>query len=197
MTKYDDKQNLQAGNANFKNQQNLISANNSFGDTNTKNQQKLFGGITTNILAAKHGAKVSPAELRNLSKKAKKPTKEEVDLGKPKFEEGGKINVIPGGALHARKHDLPDEIADQVTDKGIPVVTYDAGGGITQHAEIELNEIIFNKDTTIKLEEYHKQYNETESEEEKNNIALECGKFLASEILENTDDKTGLLNEVE
>ena len=200
MTVNTDRMNLMAGNAGYQNTQNLLSAQNTFGDIATKNKQSLLGGINTNILSAKKGAKVNPAKLRNITKKAKK--KEFVNLDKPeetvtKFEEGGKLNVIPEGALHARKHNLPEEIANQVTDKGIPVVTYNEGGEITQHAEIELNEIIFHKETTNKLEELFKVYNDTESEEEKNNIAIECGKFLASEILENTDDKTGLLNEIE
>lgn len=113
------------------------------------------------------------------------------------FQQGGVLNVIPDGALHARKHDLPDEIKDQVTNKGIPVISYDEGGDITQHAEIEVNEIIFSIDTTKQLEEFHKKYNDAESDEEKMKIAIECGKFLASEILENTDDRTGLIDTIE
>ena len=174
--------------------QDNLMANNMMQDTASRNQQSLYGGINTNILAAKKGAKVNPAQLRNLTKKAKK--KPQVTVEPPKFQEGGKLNVIPDGALHARKHDLPEEIAEQVTDNGIPVVTYDEGGNITQHAEIELNEIIFHKETTNTLEDYFKKYKEA-SDEEKNQLAIECGKFLASEILENTEDRTGLLNEVE
>ena len=48
-----------------------------------------------------------------------------------------------------------------------------------------------------KLEEFHKKYNDAESDEEKMKIAIECGKFLASEILENTDDRTGLIDTIE
>jgi hypothetical protein len=217
--------NLLAGNASYQNKQNIVSAQNTFGDTILKNKQNLIGGISTNVLAASQGTKIEIAKLRNIKNKVKVGKKgDTIDMTHPihednnlvkhqeaqerkrkkyfsilnkdtisKFEEGGKMNVIPEGALHARKHDLPDEIANQVTDKGIPVVTYDENGEITQHAEIELNEIIFNKDTTTKLEEFFKKYNDTESEEEKNNLAIECGKFLTSEILENTDDRTGLL----
>ena len=194
LTNYYDKMNLLGGNAAYSNKQNLLAASNSVQDVATKNRQSILGGINTNILAAKTGAKLNPAELRNLTKKAKRGIKIEV----VKFEEGGKImNVIPEGALHARKHSLPEELSDKITDKGIPVITYDEGGEITQHAEIELNEIIFNKETTVTLEDYFKQYNEVESQEEKNKIAIECGKFLTSEILENTDDRTGLLNTIE
>ena len=105
------------------------------------------------------------------------------------------MNVIPDGALHARLNHLDEELG--VTSKGIPVVTFDDGGEITQHAEIEINEIIFNKDTTDQIEHYFKLYKKAESEQEKNKIAVECGKFLVEEILENTDDRTGLIEEVE
>lgn len=194
LTSYYDKMNLSAGASAYSNKQNLLSATNSAQDIATKNRQSIMGGLNTNILAAKKGTKLNPSELRNLTKKAKRGGKIEVI----KFQEGGKImNVIPEGALHARKHSLPDEISKNVTDKGIPVITYDEGGEIKQHAEIELNEIIFNKETTVTLEDYFKQYNEVESQEEKNRIAIECGKFLTSEILENTDDRTGLLNTIE
>ena len=114
-----------------------------------------------------------------------------------KFQEGGKMNVIPEGALHARKHNLPEEIAEKVTSKGIPVITYEEGGDIKQHAEVEVNEIIFSKETTDKLEDFFKKYNETEDKKEKDLIAAEAGKFLASEILENTEDNTGLIETIE
>jgi len=40
-----------------------------------------------------------------------------------------------------------------VTNKGIPVITMEDGGDITQHAEIECDEIIFNLELTKKLED--------------------------------------------
>jgi hypothetical protein len=36
------------------------------------------------------------------------------------FQSGGDVNVIPEGALHARKHNM--ENAEHITKKGIPVV---------------------------------------------------------------------------
>jgi hypothetical protein len=110
------------------------------------------------------------------------------------FKEGGQLNVIPDGALHARRNNYEGDLGDAVTNKGIPVVTY--GDKIIQHAEIERNEIIFTKDTTDKLESYYKQYNEAESEASKDAIAVECGKFLANEIIENTDDRTNLIKTI-
>lgn len=138
----------------------------------------------------------SPKEEPKVIMSAPKSRKNEFSILKSnvrQFAEGGQMNVIPDGALHARKNNLPEEISKDVTNKGIPVVTYDEDGGLIQHAEIEKNEIIFNKSTTDKLEDYFKQYKEKEEDD----IAIECGKFLANEILTNTDDKTGLLNTVE
>lgn len=198
LTKRYDRQNLLAGNANYKDQANQLTAQNTFGDIATKNQQQLYGGLNFNALSAKKGGKILPAYLRTIVKKAKKKVSDKTsEVISPKFQEGGQLNVIPEGALHARKHDLPENVAEQVTGKGIPVVTYDEGGDITQHAEIERDEIIFNKETTLKLEDLFKKYNETESEEEKNKLAIEAGKFLTFEILENTDDRTNLISQVE
>jgi hypothetical protein len=112
------------------------------------------------------------------------------------FKEGGQLNVIPDGALHARKNNYEGNLGEAVTNKGIPVVTYGDKDKITQHAEIERDEIIFTKDTTDRLESYYKQYNEAESEASKDAISVECGKFLANEIMENTDDRTNLIKTI-
>lgn len=301
LTKSYDKQNILAADANYGHQINNLAAANSMQDVLSRNQQSLMGGINTNILAAKKGAKINPAKLRTLVKKAKRGGKlqkvsfedwyntvpkdrndttnynlkrayeladrEELERWRTatpeqlkddtyhlktfywnddgigefvksknhltineelnfynsdkakdfrakyklfddgsdyyqyvpieKFQEGGKLNVIPEGALHARKHNLPEEIAKKVTNKGIPVITHEEGGDIKQHAEVEVNEIIFNKETTDKLEDFFKKYNETEDKKEKDLIAVEAGKFLASEILENTEDNTGLIETIE
>ena len=203
LTNYYDQLNLKAGQANYLNSQNQLASMNSMQDVASKNQQQLYGNQSLNILAAKKGAKINPAELRTLTKKAKRGIKIELPILEietleiEKFENGGKMNVIPEGALHARKHNIQGDLAESVTDKGIPVVTFEEGGEITQHAEIEVNEIIFNKETTLKLEDLFKQYNDAESQSDKNKIAIEAGRFLTYEILENTDDRTGLLNTIE
>jgi hypothetical protein len=98
-----------------------------------------------------------------------------------KFQKGGDLNVIPEGNLHARLHHMED--ADNLTKKGIPVV--DNSG--QQQAEIEKNEIIFRKEVTDKIEELAKEGSD--------DAAIECGKLLAIEIMENTDDRTGLIDE--
>ena len=81
----------------------------------------------------------------------------------------------------------------EVTHKGIPVV--DNQG--EQQAEIERNEIIFTKETTDKIEGYYKKFkDDSTSSSEKDELAIKCGKFLVDQILNNTDDKTGLIEEV-
>lgn len=106
------------------------------------------------------------------------------------FKEGGQMNVIPEGNLHARLHHMED--SDNITKKGIPVVDKDGN----QQAEIELNEIIFNLEVTKKLEELYKKYGYTNSKRENDDLAIEAGKLLAKEIMENTDDRTGLINQI-
>jgi len=69
------------------------------------------------------------------------------------------MNIIPEGALHARHHDIPVE---GITEKGIPVITEEEDG-IKQHAEIEVNEIIFRKEFTDILEELRKKYKDAET----------------------------------
>lgn len=104
------------------------------------------------------------------------------------FQKGGTINVIPEGALHARKNNME---MDNITKKGIPVVDKEG----EQQAEIERNEVILRLEVTQKLEELSKiYYSEESSEEEKEQAALDAGKLLSDEILYNTQDNTGLLN---
>lgn len=117
----------------------------------------------------------------------KLPTLEEIQKARltvSKFQKGGKMNVIPDGALHAHKNHMD---VDGITSKGIPVVT-EEDGGVIQHAEIERNEIIFNKEVTEKLEALAKKGTDE--------AAIEAGKILAREIMENTQDNTGLMREV-
>lgn len=108
-----------------------------------------------------------------------------------KFQQGGSINVIPEGALHARKHNMD---IDGITKKGIPVVSDKENGEIEQQAEIECEEIIFRLEVTQKLEELEKKfYNDETSQKEKDELALEAGKLLVEEIIYNTQDNTNKL----
>lgn len=107
-----------------------------------------------------------------------------------KIEETNQKNVIPEGALHAHKHHM--ENAEDLTKKGIPVV--DNKG--EQQAEIERNEIIFSLEVTKQLEDLHKRYQGyTNTQKEKDELAIEAGKLLVYEILHNTEDRTGLIKE--
>lgn len=114
----------------------------------------------------------------------------------PEFQEGGSINVIPEGALHARLHHM--EGADNLTKKGIPVVSEKEGGELEQQAEIEREEIILRLEVTKTLEELQKKYyNDKYTQKEKDEFALEAGKLLTYELLQNTQDNTGLLNAIQ
>ena len=157
-----------------------------------KNSNNLKGGVNTNSLMGKNGIKLHFTNLKNkvnhkieLAKKAIEPytvlEEPEITL----FEEGGKFNLLPEGALHARKNNMD---MNDITDKGIPVVSFDEGGEITQHAEIENSEIIFHKEVTDKLEDFWKKHKEGDE-----TAAIEAGKLLMHEILENTQDNVGLL----
>ena len=98
------------------------------------------------------------------------------------FKKGGKFNIIPEGALHARRHNMDVE---NITQKGIPVVSESADGEIVQQAEIERQEIIFRLEVTKKLEELAKDGSDE--------AAIEAGKLLVQEILYNTIDNTNTL----
>lgn len=188
---------------------------------NTMNQENSFnianqmqGGLDYfGIRAGKNGLKIFSDESRIRAKELLTKTKEEPlktnweaswNDWEPTWEEefvvsykeGGSIteskiekhqeeskNVIPEGALHARLHHMEQE---GITKKGIPVITAE-NGEIVQHAEIERNEIIFRLEVTKKIEELAKDGSDE--------AAIEAGKLLVIEILENTDDRTGLLSE--
>lgn len=189
--------------AEAKRQQNLVSdinqeAQDAFAASNyrgigLRNELALSGGYR-NMAVGRNGMKILDVEsqwAREVLTKAKIRPKEKLEEQPPKFAEGGTVNVIPDGALHAHKHHLEDISPEyeQVTSKGIPVVTEEEGGKLKQHAEIERNEIIFRLEVTKKLEELMKDGS--------NDAAIEAGKLLAHEIINNTVDNTGLMEVVE
>lgn len=189
--------------AEAKRQQNLVSdinqeAQDAFAASNysgigLRNELALSGGYR-NMAVGRNGMKILDAEsqwAREVLTKTKIRPKEKLEEQPPKFAEGGTVNVIPDGALHAHKHHLEDISPEyeQVTSKGIPVVTEEEGGKLKQHAEIERNEIIFRLEVTKKLEELMKDGSD--------DAAIEAGKLLAHEIINNTVDNTGLMEVVE
>jgi hypothetical protein len=110
-----------------------------------------------------------------------------------KFANGGLLegeNLMPTGQLHARLHHMEDhnpELAANLTKKGIPVVVLNEGGELEQVAEIEHSELIFSGNLTEKLEELRKDGSEE--------AMIEAGKILVEEILFNTKDEGGVINE--
>lgn len=143
-------------------------------DLNIQNKLKFSGGFNP-VAVGKNGLKLTKKD-KILAKSTLK-----------KFKKGGKIemSIIPGGALHAHKHHLEDhseEIANAVTDKGVPVVTFEEGGAINQHAEIERGEIIFRLEIAKKLEELWEDGSE--------DAMIKAGKLIADEILNNTKDNS-------
>jgi len=75
----------------------------------------------------------------------------------------------------------------KITEKGIPVVSVDEGGEVIQHAEIEKEEIIIELSLSKKLEKLWKDGSD--------DAAIEAGRLLANEIMEDTTDNANLLNE--
>lgn len=162
-------------------------------------QLQLNGGYQQNtVRAGKSGLKMDRdfakrvVKLSKGQKEKRKKIQEEARMEEVAgFKNGGAVNVIPDGALHAHKHHLEnvDEKFEDVTSKGIPVITEEKGGDIKQHAEVEREEIIFNLEVTKQLEKL--------MQDGSDEAAIEAGKLLVYEILENTVDNTGLLNTVE
>lgn len=110
---------------------------------------------------------------------------EEIDMTEiDVFKKGGSFNIIPEGALHARKHNLD---IDNITKKGIPVIAEDKDGSIIQQAEIEREELILRLEVTDKIEKLSKIDG---TQKEKDSAAIKAGKLLVQELLYNTQDNT-------
>ena len=119
------------------------------------------------------------------------------------IETSEKPNVIPEGAMHKNKNHL-DGL--DITPKGIPVISTEngreletleeikqEGGEITQHAEIESEEVIFSKELTDFVEEKRKEWHNSKDQD----ILLEVGKRITKELLTNTEDNTNLIEKME
>ena len=156
-------------------------------DYNVKN------GMTAqnyNIRTGKSGIKMlSREELDKIYSARKRQDNASDDI--QKFQNGGSI-LIPDGALHAHKHHMEDvnpELAEDLTKKGIPVVSTDENGEVTQVAEIERQEIIFEKSLTEQIEKLWKEGSEE--------AMIEAGKLIAETLMTNCDDNVNLVKEVE
>ena len=81
-----------------------------------------------------------------------------------------------------------DELGEQFEDltrKGIPVVTVDESGDMVQIAEIECSEACFSKEVTDQLESLWKDGSEE--------AMIAAGKLIANEILYNMKDENNVI----
>lgn len=170
----------------------------------------VFGGYDQSaVYAAKRGGIITPKMYQLAHKvaynymKTHQPNIDdelitEDDINNlPKFQNGGQMNLLPTGALHAHKHHITDNNPDlkgQITEKGIPVVSLENG---EQCAEIETNEILLNKELTDKIEELRDLYKNAETQKEKDEIAREAGELLSNDIIENTQDEGKFIKSIE
>lgn len=116
------------------------------------------------------------------------------------FQKGGQMSILPEGALHRDRHHIEQEREDlkgEITHKGIPVISIPKDGQQPEQvAEIEHSEWILSADLTNSIESMRDEYNKTEDKEEKFKIAAEAGRLLAEEVMENTDDRVGLIKKI-
>ena len=113
------------------------------------------------------------------------------ELKPQQFKNGGELNIIPEGALHKNLHHMEND--ENITKKGIPVVSEDENGKIVQNAEVERSEIVLRLSLTQKLEKMLKKYNSDISQKEKDEIAEKAGQIMVDELLNKTVDNTNEL----
>ena len=173
---------------------NDLNKQNQLGQAISNNNFAFYSGQNPQLVLSRHGMKFPELEkartIINTWNISKSTEKENLD----KFQLGGKMNLIPEGALHARKHNLDNvspELEGQITTKGIPVIVH-SEGGVTQTAEIEKDEWTLRKEFTDQLENLYKKYKEGSSDE----IAIEAGKLICYELLKNTDDRSKLIKSI-
>jgi hypothetical protein len=158
-------------------------------DLAQQNLNRYAGQNYTDMRMGRSGLKLSSLNDIRIMLANRQVEQREVE----KFANGGVLegtNLIPSGKLHKELHHIEDsdaELAESLTRKGIPVVALSEGGEIEQVAEIEHSEITLSKALTDKLEELRKDGSEE--------AMIEAGKILVEEIMFNTDDKMGIINE--
>lgn len=159
-----------------------------------QNLNRYAGNNYTMTALGKDGMKLlSKEEVRSLIE-SRKQIKEDIAV----FKDGGKMNILPEGKLHAHNHHLEDvdERLEDLTKKGIPIVSVSEDGTLSQVAEVEKEELILHLELTQQIEDLWERYKNAETAEEKNRIAFECGDLLCKEIITNTEDNTNLLKEL-
>lgn len=151
-------------------------------DLAQQNMNRYAGTNYINMRMGRKGMKIqSLEEIRELLKNR---VVEELDV--QKFAEGG--SLMPAGKLHKELSHI-NELGEQYEDltrKGIPVVTLDEGGSLSQIAEVERDEWIWNLEFTQQIEALWKDGSEE--------AMIEAGKLLTEELLRNTDDISGIIH---
>lgn len=152
-------------------------------DLAQQNMNRYAGTNYMDMRMGRKGMKIqSLEEIRELLKNR---VVEELDV--QKFAEGG--SILPVGQRHKTLHHM-DELGEQFEDltrKGIPVVTVDESGDLTQVAEIECMEWTISKSLTDEIEALWKDGSEE--------AMIECGKLVCEHLLRQTKDEGGILDE--
>lgn len=151
------------------------------------------GGILNDFKAFQLAHKIAYNNLHTKQDKVDQNTKEDEIQA---FQNGGQMSLIPEGALHKNKHHIEDvnpDLKGEITEKGIPVVDKEGD----QVCEIERNEIIFSKELTDQIEQLRDMYNKAESQKDKDEVARRAGEAISNEVFENTDDRTGLIKDIQ
>ena len=158
-------------------------------DLNHQNINRYAGQNYLGVTVGRKGVKLMDiAEVRTIL-----ALRHKTDEAIEKFQNGGIVgidtNILPEGALHARKNNLSELNPDleDATKKGIPVMAAEGGEVGEQVAEIEHSEIIFRLEVTKRLEELRKDGSEE--------AMIEAGKLIAEELIENTQDNVGMITE--
>ena len=148
-------------------------------------QQNINRYAGTNYMDMRMGRKgMKIQSLEEIRELLKNRIVEELDV--QKFAEGG--SLMPAGKLHKELSHI-NELGEQyenLTRKGIPVVTLDEGGSLSQVAEVERDEWIWNLEFTQQIEALWKDGSEE--------AMIEAGKLLTEELLRNTDDISGIIH---
>lgn len=157
---------------------------------NQKNNREM-GFDYTMTAVGKQGMKLMDKDSARRILELKRQVSEDISL----FKDGGKMNILPEGKLHAHNHHLEDidERLEDLTKKGIPVVAVSEDGTLSQVAEVEKEELILHLELTQQVEDLWEQFKKAEFAEEKNRIAFECGDLLCREIITNTEDNVNLI----
>jgi hypothetical protein len=117
---------------------------------NSQNLNQYAGNNYTLSEMGKNGMKLISKEDAKMLLESRKQLSEDVAL----FKDGGKMNILPEGKLHAHKHHLDeiDERLEDITKKGIPIVTVSENGEMSQVAEVEKEELILHLELTQQIE---------------------------------------------